>query len=64
MRKKLSKKMAIAILKDGRVHVTGFYSAKKGRNFDANLVMADDGERVSYSLDFSSNGAAKGKKKG
>lgn len=64
MRKKLSKKMAIAILKDGRVHVTGFYSAKKGRNFDADLVMADDGERVNYSLDFSSNGAAKGKKKG
>ena len=52
MKKKLNKKMAIALLKDGRVHVTGLYSQKKGRNFDADLVMEDTGTYVNYSLDF------------
>ena len=64
MKKKLTKKMAVALLKDGRVHVTGFYSEKKGRNFDADLVMKDDGERVNYSLDFSRNASAKKNVKG
>ena len=59
MRKKLTKKMAVALLKDGRVHVSGFYSERKGRNFDADLVMEDTGERVNYSLDFSGKKAAK-----
>ena len=64
MRKKLTKKMAVALLKDGRVHVSGFYSERKGRNFDADLVMEDTGERVNYSLDFSGKKAAKQKTKG
>ena len=64
MRKKLSKKMASAVLKDGRVHVSGFHSEKKDRNFDADLVMEDNGEYVNYSLDFSGKGAAKRKTKG
>ena len=64
MRKKLTKKMAVALLKDGRVHVTGLYSKRKGRCFDADLLMKDDGERVNYSLDFSSKSTAKRKTKG
>lgn len=64
MRKKLTKKMAVALLKDGRVHVTGLYSERKGRCFDADLLMKDDGERVNYSLDFSSKSTAKRKTKG
>ena len=64
MRKKLSKKMAIALLKDGRVHVSGFYSEKKDRNFDSDLVIEDNEEYVNYSLDFSGKGAAKRKTKG
>ena len=52
MKKKLNKKMVIALLKDGRVHVTGLYSQKQGRNFDADLVMEDTGTYVNYSLDF------------
>ncbi len=52
MKKKLNRKMAIALLKDGRVHVTGLYSRKKGRNFDADLVLEDTGTYVNYSLDF------------
>ncbi len=52
MNKKLNKKMAIALLKDGRVHVTGLYSQKKGSSFDADLVMEDTGTYVNYSLDF------------
>lgn len=64
MRKKLTKKMTVALLKDGRVHVTGLYSERKGRCFDADLLMKDDGERVNYSLDFSSKSTAKRKTKG
>lgn len=36
----------------------------KGRCFDADLLMKDDGERVNYSLDFSSKSTAKRKTKG
>lgn len=64
VKKKLTKKMAAALLKDGRVHVTGFYSEKKGRYFDADLLIKDDGEHVNYSLDFSGKGVTKHKTKG
>lgn len=64
MKKKLSRKMAASLLQEGRVHVSGFYSEKKGRNFDADLVMVDTGERVNYALDFSGNQTAKRKTKG
>lgn len=62
MRKKLTKKMAAALLADGRVHVTGLYSERKGRNFDADLVMEDDGERVGFRLDFNRNRVSKKRK--
>lgn len=62
MRKKLTKKMDAALLADGRVHVTDLYSQHKGRNFDADLVMEDDGERVGVRLDFNRNRVSKKKK--
>ena len=59
MKKKVSKKMAENLLSNGRVSVTGLYSQKTGRNFDADLVLDDTGEYVNFKLDFSNN-----KKKG
>ncbi len=59
MKKKVSKKMAENLLSKGRVSVTGLYSQKTGRNFDADLVLDDTGEYVNFKLDFSNN-----KKKG
>ena len=52
MRKKLTPVMAKSILETGRVHVTGLYSQRTGRNFDADLVMDDTGEGVRLHLDF------------
>ena len=59
MKKKVSKKMAESLLSKGKVRVTGLYSQKTGRNFDADLVLDDTGEYVNFKLDFSYN-----KKKG
>lgn len=59
MKKKITKKMAVSLLSKGRVSVTGFYSQKTDRNFDADLVLEDTGEYVNFKLDFSNN-----KKKG
>lgn len=59
MKKKVTKKMAVSLLSKGRVAVSGLYSQKTGRNFDADLVLEDTGEYVNFKLDFSNN-----KKKG
>ena len=52
MRKKISPAMARSLLESGRVRVTGLYSQRTRRNFDADLVMEDNGEHVSFKLDF------------
>lgn len=64
MKKKITKKMATTLLKDGRVYVTGFYSERKGRCFDAFLVLDDTGKQVNFKLDFDGKKAARNKKKG
>ena len=56
---KVSKKMIESLLAKGRVSVTGLYSQKTGRNFDADLVLDDTGEYVNFKLEFPNN-----KKKG
>ena len=52
MKKKVTKKMAEALLRDGRVFVKGLYSQKTGKTFDAVLMMEDTGEYVNFKLDF------------
>ena len=49
----LTKKMAAALLKDGKIPVKGIFSEKTGKSYDATLVMSDDGAKTVYSLDFS-----------
>jgi DNA topoisomerase-3 len=64
MRKKVTRSMAAALLKDGRVFVTGFYSERTGRCFDADLVLVDTDYYVNYKLDFRRKKPAKRKQKG
>lgn len=48
----LTKKMAEGLLKDGKTFVSGMYSEKTGRNYSAYIVLTDDGQKSSYSLEF------------
>ena len=52
MRQSISKEMAKELLTRGRVFVRDFYSQKKDKFFDADLVMEDTGEYVNYKLEF------------
>lgn len=52
-RKELTKKVAAALLKDGKVKMTGLYSEKKGIMYDATVVMEDTGGKyVNFRLEF------------
>ena len=52
MKKKVTARMAKSLLTDGRVHVTGLYSRKKDKTFDADLVLDDTGTYVNFRLEF------------
>ena len=41
-----------ALLKDGRAHVTGLYSEKSGKTYDATVVLEDTGQYVNFKLEF------------
>ncbi len=61
-RKELTRKIAAALLKNGRVHVTGLFSEKKGVVYDAAIVLADDGGKyVRYKLEFDNNKSKRAK---
>ena len=52
-RKELTKAVAAALLKDGRVKMKGLYSEKKGILYDGTIVMEDTGGRyVNFKLEF------------
>ena len=52
-RKELTKKTAAALLKKGKVKMTGLYSEKKGIFYDATIVMEDTGGKyVNFKLEF------------
>lgn len=48
----LTKKIAATLFKDGRVALTGLYSEKTGKTYDATVVLEDDGEHTLYKLEF------------
>ena len=50
--KELTKSAATALLKKGRVKMSGLYSEKKGTTYDAIVVLADTGRYVNYMLEF------------
>ena len=52
-RKTLTKAVAKALLKDGKVEMAGLYSEKKKKEYDAVIVMEDTGEKyVKFRLEF------------
>ena len=48
----LTKKMVEGLLKDGKTFVSGMYSEKTGKTYSAYIVLSDDGQKTSYSLEF------------
>jgi DNA topoisomerase-3 len=51
-KKKLDKKTAAALLKEGRVFFSDLYSEKTGKTYAAAILLEDTGDRVNYKLDF------------
>ena len=51
-RKQPTKAIVAALLKDGRARVTGLYSEKSGKTYDATVVLEDDGKYANFKLDF------------
>ena len=51
-KKQFTKPVAAALLKDGRIRLTGCYSEKTGKTYDATVLLCDDGEKTEYKLDF------------
>lgn len=47
-----TKAVVAALLKDGRARLTGCYSEKTGKTYDATVVLEDDGQYVSFKLEF------------
>ena len=61
-RKKLTKEIVEALLKDGKVAVSGLYSPKSRRNYDAVVCLDDTGEYVNFKLKFAPRKVRKGGK--
>ena len=51
-RKQPTKAIVAALLKDGRAHVTGLYSEKSGKTYNATVVLEDTGQYVNFKLEF------------
>ena len=51
-KKKPTKAIVAALLKDGRVQVSGLWSEKAGKTYDAVVALSDDGTRASFRLEF------------
>ena len=51
-KKKLDKAVAAALLTKGRARLAGCYSERSGKTYDATVVLADDGQRTDFRLEF------------
>ena len=52
-KKTITKTVAAALLKDGRVSMSGLFSEKTGKTYDAVVVLDDTGEKyVNFKLEF------------
>lgn len=50
--KQPTKAVVSALLNDGCVRVTGLYSEKTGKTYDATVVLEDDGQYANFKLEF------------
>ena len=51
-RKKLDAKTAAALLKEGRIFISGLYSESKDKTYDATVVLNNTGKYVKFKLEF------------
>ena len=51
-RKSSLPRLVTALLKDGRARITGCYSEKTGKTYDATVVLEDDGRYANFKLEF------------
>ena len=64
MKARLDKRLAQALLKDGRVHMKGLYSQRTGKSFDADLVLsAEEDGCAKFSMEFSKRKKQKSERK-
>lgn len=56
-----TKAIVTALLKDGCAHVSGLYSEKMGKTYDATVVMQDDWQFVNFRLEFENSKRKGGK---
>ncbi|MDO5392139.1 MAG: DNA topoisomerase 3 [Eubacteriales bacterium] len=59
LKKPMTKKMAVSLLHEGRIHARGLYSTRTGKNFDADILLTEttdkEGKRISsFKLEFPS----------
>ena len=52
----LTDNMAAALLKEGKTYVSGIYSEKTGKCYDAFVLLEDDGTHSTYRLEFQKDG--------
>lgn len=55
-KQQLTEKAAAALLENGKVQLTGCYSPKTGKTYDATVYLEDDGKQVSFRMDFPKGG--------
>ena len=48
----LTSQLASTLLQDGRAHLTGIWSEKTGKTYDATVVLTDNGQKTLYRLEF------------
>ena len=51
-KKQPTKAVVTALLKDGHARITGCYSEKTGKTYDATVVLEDDGQYANFKLEF------------
>ena len=59
-KKTLTKTVAAVLLKDGRIKLTGCYSEKTGKTYNAMVILEDTGEHVNFKLEFDSGTKKRG----
>ena len=51
-KKQLTKTVAEALLRDGKAMLTGCWSEKTGKIYDATILLNDEGKQISFSMEF------------
>ena len=59
-RKDLDKAVAAALLNEGKLHLTGCWSEKTHKTYDATVYLEDDGEKTNYRLEFDNEKSSNG----